>query len=67
MGEKDPYTTLLGIDSAYENYVFIDLKKETMTFNSDGMKVIHPLYPYQAPIYTEPIDENMELDVLDQI
>jgi hypothetical protein len=36
MGEKDPYPTLLGIDWAYENYVVIDLKKETMTFESDG-------------------------------
>jgi hypothetical protein len=35
MGDKDPYPTLLGIDWAYENYVMIDLKKDTMTFEAD--------------------------------
>jgi hypothetical protein len=27
MGDKDPYSALLGIDWAYENYVVIDLNK----------------------------------------
>jgi hypothetical protein len=67
MGEKDPYPSLLGIDWAYENYVVIDLKKETMTFESDGMKVTQPLDPYQGPRYTEPVDDNMEPYVLDQL
>jgi hypothetical protein len=43
MGEKDPYPSLLGIDWAYDNYVVIDLKKESMTFEVDGMKVVQPL------------------------
>jgi hypothetical protein len=67
MGEKDPYPALLGIDWAYENYVVIDLKKETMTFESDGMKVTQPLDRYQGPQYTEPVDDNMEPNVLDQL
>jgi hypothetical protein len=57
----------LGIDWAYENYIVIDIKKEIMTFEVDGMKVTQPLDPYQGPRYTDPIDENMEQDVLDQI
>jgi hypothetical protein len=40
MGEKDPYPNLLGIIWAYENYIVIDLNKEIMTFDVDGMKVI---------------------------
>ena len=40
MGDNDPYPTLLGIDWAYDNYVVIDLKKETMTFEDDGIKVV---------------------------
>jgi hypothetical protein len=56
IGEKDPYPTLLGIDWAYENYVVIDIKKEAMTFESDGMKVTQPLDPYQDPWYTELVD-----------
>jgi hypothetical protein len=51
MGEHDPYPTLLGIHWAYENYVVIDLKNETMNFESDGMKVNQPLDPYQGPWY----------------
>jgi hypothetical protein len=40
MGDKDPYPTLLGIDWAYDNYAVIDLKKDTMTFEADGIKVV---------------------------
>jgi hypothetical protein len=54
MGEKDPYPTLLGIDWAYENFVVIDLKKELMTFEADGMKVTQPLDPYRGPRFTDP-------------
>jgi len=43
MGENDPYPSLLGIEWAYENFFFIDLKKEIMTFESYGMKVTQPL------------------------
>jgi hypothetical protein len=46
MGDKDLYPTLHGIYLAYENYVVIDLKKDTMTFDTDGIKVVQPLDPY---------------------
>lgn len=46
MEEKDPYPCLLGIDWTYENYVVIDIKKELVTFEADGMKVTQPLDPY---------------------
>jgi hypothetical protein len=49
MGDKDPYPALLGIDWDYENYVVIDLKKDTMTFEEDGIKVFQPLDPYVGP------------------
>jgi hypothetical protein len=49
MGDKDPYPTLLGIDWAYINYVVIDLKKESMTFEADGMQLVQPLDPYLGP------------------
>ena len=60
MGNKDPYPTLLGIDWAYENYAVIDLKKDTMTFEADGIKVVQTLDPYVGLRYTEPTDNNME-------
>jgi hypothetical protein len=37
MGDKDPYPALLGIYWDYENYAMIDLKKDTMTFEVDGI------------------------------
>jgi len=60
MGGKYPYPTLLCIDWAYENYVIIDLKKEIMTFESNGIKVTHPLDLYQGQEYMDPTDEHME-------
>jgi hypothetical protein len=67
MGDKDPYPTLLGIDWAYDNYAVIDLKKDTMTFEADGIKVVQPLDPYVGPIYTEPTNNNMEGEELDEL
>jgi hypothetical protein len=60
MGDIDPYPTLLGIDWAYDNYVFIDLKKDTMTFEVDGIKLVQPLDLYVGPQYTNPMENNME-------
>jgi hypothetical protein len=67
MGDKDPYPALLGIDWAYENYAVIDLKKDTMTFEADGIKVVKPLDPYVGPRYIEPTNNNMEGEDLDQL
>jgi hypothetical protein len=46
MGDKDPYPTLLGIDWDYDNYAVIDLKRDTITFEADKIKVVQPLDPY---------------------
>jgi hypothetical protein len=54
MGDKDPYPTLLGINWDYENYAMIDLKRYTMTFEADKIKVVQPLDPFVGPQYTEP-------------
>jgi len=67
MGDKDPYPTLLEIDWAYDNYAIIDPNKETMTFEADGIKLVHPLNLYLGPRCTKPVDNNMESDVFDQL
>jgi hypothetical protein len=67
MGEKDPYPALLGIDWAYENFVVIDIKKELMTFEADGMKVTQPLDPYRGPHFMDLVEGNMEEDTLDHL
>jgi hypothetical protein len=66
MGEKDLHPSLLGIYWVYDNYDVIDLKKETMNFESDEMKYTQPLNLYQGPRYSEPTDDNMEHDFLNQ-
>jgi hypothetical protein len=43
MGDKVPYPSLLGIDWEYENYAIIDLKRDTMMFEADVIKVVQPL------------------------
>jgi hypothetical protein len=67
MGDKDPYPSLLGIDWAYENYAIINLKRNIMTFEADGINLVQPLDPYLGPRYTEPVENNMELYALDQL
>jgi hypothetical protein len=66
MGNKDPYPMLLSIYWTYENYEVIDLKKDTVTFEAEGIKVVQPLDPYVGPRYTEPTDNNMEEEYLEQ-
>jgi hypothetical protein len=67
MGDKDPYPALLGIDWDYDKYVVIDLKKYTMTFEVDKIKVFQPLDPYVGPCYMEKENNNMEEEDLDQL
>jgi hypothetical protein len=67
MGDKDPFPMLLSNDWAYGNYAVIDLKKETMTFEADKIKVVQPLDPYVGPRYMEETDNNMEGEYLDQL
>ena len=68
MHTRYPYSSsLLGIDWEYENYVIIDLKRETMTFEANGMNVILLLDPYHGLRYTKLAHDVMERDVLNQI
>nr|KUM46224.1 hypothetical protein ABT39_MTgene1730 [Picea glauca]KUM48740.1 hypothetical protein ABT39_MTgene4755 [Picea glauca] len=67
LGDRDPYPALLGIDWAYDNYGIIDLKKETMTFEYEGTRVIQPLDPYKGLWYTKPANDNMEMESLENI
>ena len=58
MGDKDSYPTLLKIDWEYDKYAIIDLKRDTMTFEEDGIKVVQPLDLYLHPRYTKVVDKN---------
>jgi hypothetical protein len=67
MGDKDPYLVLLRIYWAYEKNAIIDIKRDTMTFEADGIKLVQPLDPCLGTRYIEPVDNNMESDSLDQL
>jgi hypothetical protein len=45
----------------------IDLKKYTMTFDADEIKVVQPMDLYVGPRYMEPTYNNMEGEELDQL
>jgi hypothetical protein len=49
-----PYPALLGIDWAFNNSIFVDLKKRRMTFEGNGLKFIAPLEPDEGRRYTKP-------------
>ena len=50
--DSTPYPTLLSIDWAYENQAIINLKKKTMSFEGNGIRVIGPLDLALVPRYT---------------
>ena len=47
------YHAMLGIDWVFENQAIINLKKKTMLFEGNGIRVIGPLDPTLRPRYTE--------------
>jgi hypothetical protein len=42
MGDKYPYPSLLGIDWSYEKNAIVDIKRDTMTFEAEGIKYFSP-------------------------
>lgn len=64
------YSTLLGIDWAFNNQVIINLKRKTMSFEGNGIQVIGPLDPALGPRYTKLIiveEEACNIDVVHQL
>ena len=50
--DSTPYPALLGIDWEFENQAIINLKKKTMSFEGNGIRVIGLLDPALGPRYT---------------
>ena len=64
------YPALLGIDWAFNNQAIINLKKKTMSFEGNGIRVIGPLDLALGPRYTELIttkEEARNIDVVYQL
>ena len=65
--EREPYLALLGIEWDFDNNDVIDPKKEMMTFEVDGDRVVQPLDPYKGPQYIEIMDDAFQDTMLDYI
>jgi hypothetical protein len=67
MDESDPYPALLGIDWAFDNNAVLNLKKRQMSFETDTLCVVAPLDPYEGDRYNEPVDEDAQSSVIENI
>jgi len=68
--DSTPYPALLGIDWEFDNQAIINLKKKTMSFKGNGIRVIGPLDPTLGPRYTKLItaeEEARNIDVVYQL
>ena len=61
------YPTLQGIDWAFENQEIINLKKKTMLFEGNGIRVINLLDPALGPRYTELVTTEEEAHNIDAV
>ena len=65
--DNTPYPALLGIDWAFENQAIINLKKKTMSFEGNGIRVIGSLDPALRLRYTKLITAKEEAHNIDTI
>jgi hypothetical protein len=67
MDDSDPYPALLGIDWAFDNNAVLNLKKRQMSFETDTLRMVTPLDPYEGDIYNEPVDEDAWSSTIENI
>lgn len=57
-----PLSCTLGLDWVIDMGGIINLKKRSMVFQNEGMRVIVPLDPAEGEQYIEPVHEEDDLD-----
>jgi hypothetical protein len=67
MDESEPYPELLGIDWAFDNNAVLNLKKRQMSYETDTLRMVATLYPYEANWYNEPLDEEVKILIIENI
>jgi hypothetical protein len=67
MDESDPYPALFGIDSAFHNNVMLNFKKNQMSFETNTLRVVVPLYPYEGDCYNGLVDEDAWSSIIENI
>ena len=58
MDDSNPYPSFFGIDWEFDNNVVLNLKKRQMSFDTDTLHMITPLYLNEGNIYNEPVDDD---------
>jgi len=58
MDDSDPYPTLLGIDSEFDNNVIFYMKKYQISFETYMFHIIVSLDPHEGDIYNELVNED---------
>jgi hypothetical protein len=67
LDESDPYLALLGIGWAFDNNAVLNLKKRQMFFETNTLRVVTPLDPYEGDWYNEPVDEDACSSIIENI
>jgi hypothetical protein len=67
MDESDPYPTFFGIEWSFDNNAVLILKKRKMPFETDTLCVVVPLDPYEGDRYNDPVDEDAQSSVIENI
>jgi hypothetical protein len=65
MNDYDPYPTFIGIEWSFENNAMLNFRKRKMSFETDTLCMIVPLYPNEGYKYNEPIDEDAQISLIE--
>lgn len=57
MDESYTYSSLIGIDWEFENNVALNLKERKMSYGTNNLRLIKPLYFNEGNRYNEPMNE----------
>jgi hypothetical protein len=67
MDDFDPYTTLFGIDWAFDNDVMLNLNKRQISYETNTLHVVAPLDLYEGDRYNDLMDENAWSSIIENI
>jgi hypothetical protein len=67
MDDSYPYPALLSIDCAFNNNTILNLKKRQMSFEIGTLHMIAPLDLNEGDRYNEPVDEDVQSSIIENI
>jgi hypothetical protein len=67
MDDSNPYPALLGIHYDFDNNAVLNLKKRHMSFETNTLLVIAPLDLNEGDKYNQPLDEDAQSFIIENI